>query len=78
MLVELRQLAHVIGSDGINPRDLTNVGPYVRQIFGVKADAIYLDVGQGWCEIISVNPKSEPFEIILREVIDVSELEGGV
>lgn len=77
-MVEMERLARVIDSDGLTLRDLTDVSPHVRQIFGRKADVIYLDVGQGWCEIISVDPKSELFEVILKAIIEASEVEGGV
>jgi hypothetical protein len=77
MLVELNELAKVIGPDLTQHRELSDVGPYVRQIFGSRADVIYIDVGQGCCEILSINPRAGLTEDILREVIKVSELEGG-
>jgi hypothetical protein len=78
MLVELDRLAGVIDADANRSRELPNIGPHVRQIFGHEADVIYLDVGAGWCEIISVDPKSGLFEVILRDIIEASEVEGGV
>lgn len=77
MIVKLDELAEVIGSDLTQQRELTEVGPYLRQIFGRRADVIYVDVGQGRCEILSVNPRGELTETILRDILLVGELEGG-
>jgi hypothetical protein len=69
MLVEFEDLAKVIGSNLTEHRELNDVGPYVRQIFGRRADVIYVDVGQGYCEILSINPRSELTEVILRACV---------
>jgi hypothetical protein len=77
MLVYLDELAEVIGSDLVQQRELSNIGPYVRQIFGSRADVIYVDVGQGCCEVLSINPRAELTEIIFKDILSVGELEGG-
>jgi hypothetical protein len=71
-------LAKVIGSDLTQCRELIDIGPYVRQIFGSRADVIYIDVGQGCCEVLSINPRSELPENILKDILFIGDLEGGV
>jgi hypothetical protein len=78
MIVELDELAKVIGSGLTQHRELSDVGPYVRQIFGSRADVIYIDVGQGCYEVLSINPRSELTENILKDILFIGDLEGGV
>ncbi len=78
MLVEVDKLAMAVGSALANKRQLVDLGPHVWQLSGTKADVTYVDVGQDWTEILSVNPKTESLETILSAVLEVGELEGGV
>jgi hypothetical protein len=78
MLVELEQLANIIGADADNQRELSDIGPCVWQLFGARGDVIYLDVGKGCCEVISINPNIEPIESIIKNLLQVGEPEGGM
>ena len=78
MLVEVDKLTVIAGCAPTNIRQLGDAGPYIWQMLGTKADVTYVDVGLNWTELLSINPKTEPLEVILREVLAVGELEGGV
>lgn len=56
MIVELDELARMIDFDLTQQRDLREVGPHIKQIFGRRADVIYVNVGEGYCEVLALIP----------------------
>ena len=77
MLVEVDRLTQVVDSNPVNMQQLSNVGPHIWQMRGSRADVTYVDVGRNCAEILSINPRTESLDRMLKEILEVGELEGG-
>ena len=77
MIIPIDELASIIGADVSEGQHLPEVDWWVYKLTGTKADAVYGDVGKGNCEVISIIPKVEPIETVLKAVLTASEVEGG-
>ena len=73
-MIEVYDLCEIIECEGKHVRR-KDLGERVWLAKGKKADVIYYDVGNGWCEILHIIPKKVSLKEILKRIKNLKEVE---